>query len=124
MAVRRRLDREKAIITSNAQRRECPFPIDIAQPAAHMRVYGTIIVFGMHRSDTTRDGRYPVLSEAGADGHAIAEIKVGLDGRMIDIGEVARVFARAAKQTGADIFDTQRDARVSGDSRGLAHGFD
>ena len=53
-----------------------------------------------------------------------AYMEVDPDGRMIDIGEVACVFARAAKQTGADIFDTQRDARVSGDSRGLAHGFD
>ena len=99
MAVRRRLYGQEAIIPSGAQRRECAFPIDIAQPAADMRVHGAVIVFGMHRGDTARDGRHPVLSEAGADAHPIAEIEVGLDGWMIDIGEVARVFARAAKQT-------------------------
>jgi hypothetical protein len=39
-------------------------PIDIAQPAAHMRVYGAVIVFGMHRGETTRDGRHPVAIRA------------------------------------------------------------
>src|SRR6476661_3724355 len=73
MAVRRRLDCQEAIIPSGAQRRECAFPIDIAQPATDMRVHRAVIVFGMHRGDTARDSRHPVLREAGADAHTIAE---------------------------------------------------